>query len=61
MDTVVFNHLEQNWTLCTKTGLIRSLKKYYRNNVHSLQNNYTAWDSIPTSFIVTAQQQDYEF
>ena len=32
-DELVINHLENNKELTSKTGLIRSLKKYYRSNI----------------------------
>jgi hypothetical protein len=29
---LIVNHFEDNRSICTKTGLIRSLKKYYTTN-----------------------------
>lgn len=31
----VFNHFENIRGICTKTGLVRSLKKYYHSNAES--------------------------
>ena len=47
--------------ICTKTGLVKSLRKYYANSSEAVSCNYTAYDSIPTSFIVMANSQDSDF
>jgi len=57
----VFNHFENIRGICTKTGLVRSLKKYYTGNCESAQVNYQAFDSTPTSFLITAGVEDTEY
>lgn len=37
---LVVNHLEGHRDLTTKTGLIRSLKYYYKDNVNFVETNY---------------------
>jgi hypothetical protein len=56
---MIVNHLENLGSLCTKTGLIRSLRKYY-NNLPSCKS-YEAYDSTPTTFVVLSSCQDVEF
>ena len=35
---LVVNHLENNREITTKTGLIRSLKSYYKDNNSAIEN-----------------------
>jgi len=51
IDNFVFNHFEVNENICTKSGLIESLKTYYEQ-FHIRQHNYNIFDSTPTSFII---------
>ena len=37
---LVVNHLENNREITTKTGLIRSLKAYYKDNIEAIENSY---------------------
>jgi hypothetical protein len=37
---LVVNHLENNREITTKTGLVRSLKAYYKDNIHAIENAY---------------------
>jgi hypothetical protein len=37
---LVVNHLENNREITTKTGLIRSLKAYYKDNIHAIESGY---------------------
>lgn len=62
--------------MCTKTGLIKTLKHYYTANEESRKfflinfsfttlqlgsARYGIWDTTPTSFILTAGNEDTEF
>ena len=55
---IVINHLENLPSLCTKTGLIRSLRTYYSNPSFK---GYKVYDSTPTTFVVLASCQDIEY
>ena len=73
----VFNHFPDNTGLCTKTGLIKSLKQYNAGHEEArnlltvfywlMRNNgigaakYCVWDTIPTSFIIAAGLEDTEY
>lgn len=52
---MVINHLENHREITTKTGLLRSLKYYYKDNITFIENNYTLFDSTPTSFVVNTR------
>jgi hypothetical protein len=58
---VVYNHLDKHREITTKPGLIRSLKAFYQINKAALLSNYHAFDSTPTSFIITIQVEDTEY
>ncbi len=47
--------------ICTKTGLIRSLRKYYSGNPEACACRYTAYDSTPTSFILVSNSQEGDY
>jgi len=47
--------------ICTKTGLLKTLKKFYKNNVEACEAKYTINDSVPTTFLVTTGCEDNEF
>ena len=48
-----FNHFEQTRGIVTKTGLIKSLTKYYENNPAAKKENYGVFDTTPTTFVIT--------
>ena len=52
---ISINHLENHREITTKTGLIRSLKYYYKDNANFIENNYTVFDTTPTSFVVNSR------
>ena len=58
---IIYNHLENHKEITTKTGLIRSLRNYYTSSEQALMNSYQTHDSIPTSFIISAQYEDFEY
>lgn len=58
---MIVNHLEGHREITTKTGLIRSLKYYYKDNVNFIENNYQVFDSMPTSFVVSSKLETYEY
>jgi hypothetical protein len=47
----IFNHFEYIRCICTKTGLIRSLTKYYDENAQAKNKGYSVFDTTPTTFI----------
>ena len=48
----MYNHIEGLRKITTKTGLVKSLKEYYKNNSLCLKNKYEVFDSTPTTFII---------
>jgi len=52
-----FNHFEVNKDICTKNGLVRSLQSYYAGNLSAFKNHYSAFDSIPTTYIIDRNSQ----
>jgi len=58
---LVVNHLECHRDITTKTGLIRSLKYFYKDNSNFVENNYQVFDTTPTSFVVSAKLDTYEY
>lgn len=49
------NHMENHREITTKTGILRTLKHYYKDNVNFVENGYTVFDSTPTSFVVNSK------
>jgi hypothetical protein len=58
---IVINHLENIKALCTKTGLVQALRRYYKGLGEARTFQYTVHDSIPTSYIVMSHYEDSEF
>ena len=47
--------------LCTKTGLIRLLRRFYKHSFDPCISNYTVHDSVPPTYVVMANCQDVEY
>ena len=58
---IVVNHLENNREITTKTGLIRSLKNYYRDHIGAIDSGYQVFDTTPTTFLVSSNLDTYEY
>ena len=58
---LVVNHLENHRDLTTKTGLVRSLKYYYKDTVNFIELGYQVFDTVPTSFVVSSKLETYEY
>jgi hypothetical protein len=58
---IVINHLENNREITTKTGLIRSLKAYYKEHPESKAVRYELYDTTPTTFVVSSNLDTYEY
>jgi hypothetical protein len=58
--TFIFNHFENLAGVCTKTGLVRSLFRYYETNTSAKTEGYGAFDSTPTSFVISDKKDDKE-
>jgi len=56
----IFNHFENLKGLVTKTGLIRSLKTYYKDNQSAFAAKYSVFDTTPTTFLIANNQDDHE-
>eukprot|EP00743_Colponemidia_sp_Colp-15_P004635 GILK01004995.1.p1 GENE.GILK01004995.1~~GILK01004995.1.p1 ORF type:complete len:998 (+),score=200.20 GILK01004995.1:113-2995(+) len=50
----ILNHFENHRGLCTKTGLIQSLRRYFSDP------RYPPYDIIPTSFVISSSVEDHE-
>jgi len=57
----IINHFENNRGICTKTGLIRSLRSYYYHNEQANLHRYTLFESTPTTFLITAGDENQEY
>lgn len=58
---LVVSHLENNREITTKTGLIRSLKIFYKDNQNAIENGYQVFDTTPTTFVVSSNLDTYEY
>ena len=56
----MFNHLEVNRGICTKTMLIKSLTNYYDNNETAVNARYSVFDTTPTTFVIARNVDDHE-
>ena len=52
-EAIIFNHFENLRGMCTKSGLVKSLKDYYKSNREAISANYSAFDTTPTSFLIS--------
>ncbi len=55
---MIFNHFEVLRGICTKSGLIKSLRTYYEQHPEAIASNYSVFDSTPTSFVVSLSKGD---
>ena len=58
---LVFNHFENIRGLVTKTGLIRSLKLFYKHNQECISKEYSVFMTTPSTFLLSAALDDQEF
>lgn len=58
---LVVNHLEGHREITTKPGLIKSLKFYYKISVNFVENNYSVFDSIPVSYVVSSKLENSDY
>lgn len=54
----IINHFQDNRSICTKPGLVRTLKEYYRNLESALEYRYTVFETMATTFVLTAGSED---
>lgn len=57
---IVINHLENIKGICTKTGLVKSLRRFYKSPSPS-SCSYNVYDSTPTTFLVLSGCNDPEY
>jgi hypothetical protein len=55
---LIFNHFEVLRGICTKSGLIRSLKSYYDWNKEAKAAGYSVFETTPTTFLVSLANKD---
>eukprot|EP00826_Nyctotherus_ovalis_P045450 TRINITY_DN5036_c0_g1_i27.p1 TRINITY_DN5036_c0_g1~~TRINITY_DN5036_c0_g1_i27.p1 ORF type:complete len:387 (+),score=98.58 TRINITY_DN5036_c0_g1_i27:377-1537(+) len=58
---IVINHLENINGMCTKTGLIKSLTRFYKSALEPTACKYTVHDSVPSTFVVLPNCNDAEY
>jgi hypothetical protein len=58
---IVVNHLDNINTICTKTGLVKYLRKYYKTAPEPAAFQYSIHDSMATSFIVVSNSQEADY
>lgn len=58
---IVINHLENIKGICTKTGLIKSLRRFYKSYPDALAGGYTVHETTPSTFVVLSECQDPEY
>jgi len=56
-ELLIYNHFEVLSGICTKSGLIRSLKKYYEHNREAKAAGYSIFDSTPTTYLVSMSKE----
>ena len=56
----ILNHFEVINGICTKTQLIKSLNSYYDSNEAAKKENYSTFDSTPTTFVLARTGDDRE-
>ena len=56
----ILNHFEVTRGICTKTGLIRTLKAYYEDNTAAKNAGYSVFDTTPTTFVIARCNDDHE-
>ena len=47
--------------ITTKTGLIMSLRKYYRRTSESFEAGYQATDTVPITFVLDSNFNDQDY
>ena len=57
---IFINHFEVTRGICTKTGLIRTLKSYYEDHELAKNAGYTVFDTTPTTFVIARCSDDHE-
>ena len=58
--SIVINHLENIYGICTKTGLVKSLKKLYKSG-NSVRYKYDVFDTTPTTFLVLSNCNNNDY
>jgi len=58
---VIVNHLENLDPLCSKTGMVKSLRRYYNQHMGSIETGYSVSDSTPTTYLILASCNTSEF
>jgi len=58
---IVINHLENLKGLVSKTGLIKSLRRYYKHTLEAILKGYHVYETTPTTFVVLSTCNDAEF
>jgi len=58
---LIINHLDNIRGICTKDGLIYSLRRYYTASNEAKSFNYNVYDTTPTTFVVQGSCLDKEY
>ena len=55
------NHFENTRGLTTKTGLVRTLSSYYLASQEAFAADYTVFESVATSFLITSGVENLNY
>jgi len=55
---IIYNHFEHLRGICTKSGLVRSLKHYYETHKEASAASYNVFDTTPTTYLVNMTKED---
>ena len=58
---MVINHLENIKGICTKTGLIKSLRRFYKETPETIAAHYTVHETTPSTFVILPDCHDAEY
>ena len=58
---IIVNHLENIKGICTKTGLIKSLRRFYKSEPEPMAAHYTVHETTPSTFVVLPDCHDAEY
>jgi hypothetical protein len=59
---VLLNHFKQNKLICTKSGLVKSLRRYYTHHTNNaFLKKSLIFETMPTTFIMNSNKRSGEF
>ena len=58
---LVINHLDGHKEITTKTGLLRSLKYYFKTTISYVEQNFSVFETMPASYVVSSKLDSHEY